>query len=106
MNSRPWVCQTFAQLGGSTHWETNRLTLAGITLTHWLDVQSATVDLSRLGNERLGLQFDIDAFGGKLRGNISHEWHSKYSNWKIAGGAVDLSLAQISVELGFADRVN
>jgi hypothetical protein len=106
MIASPWVRQTFSQLHGATHWETNRLTLAGITLTHGLDLQSATVDLSRLGNERLGLQFDIDAFGGKLRGNISHEWHSKYSNWKIAGGAADISLAQISDALGFTDRVN
>src|SRR6516162_9197986 len=62
--------------------------------------------LARLGNRRMGLQFDLDAFGGKLRANISHEWHSSHSNWKIAGGAADLSLAQISDALGFADRVN
>jgi hypothetical protein len=106
MIASPWVRQTFSQLRGATHWEAQRLTLAGITLTHGLDLQSATVDLSRLGNERLGLQFDVDAFGGKVRGNISHEWHSKYSNWKIAGGASDISLAQISDALGFTDRVN
>lgn len=105
MIASPWVRQTFSQLRGATHWETNRLTVAGITLTHGLDLQSAMVDLSRLGNERMGLQFDVDAFGGKLRGNISHEWHSQYSNWKVAGGAGDLSLAQISDALGFADRV-
>ena len=106
MITSPWVRQTFSQLRGATHWENNRLTLAGLTLTRGLDLQSATVDLSRLGNQRLGLQFDVDAFGGKLRGNISHEWHSRYSNWKIAGGAADLSLAQIADALGFADRVN
>jgi hypothetical protein len=105
MIASPWVHQTFAQLRGATHWETNRMTVAGITLTHGLDLQFATVDLSRLSNERMGLQFDVDAFGGKLRGNISHEWHSHYSNWKIAGGASDVSLAQISDALGFADRV-
>ena len=106
MVASPWVRQTFSQLRGATHWETNQLTLAGLTLTHGLDLQSAAVDLSRLGNQRVGLQFDVDAFGGKLRGNISHEWHSRYSNWKIAGGAADLSLVQISDALGFADRVN
>src|SRR2546430_12687227 len=106
MITSPWVRQTFPQLRGATHWESNRLTLAGLTLTRGLDLQSATADLSRLGNQRVGLQFDVDAFGGKLRGNISHEWHSRYSNWKIAGGAADLSLAQISDALGFADRVN
>lgn len=102
----PWVRQTFSQLRGATHWETNRLTLAGLTLTRGLDLQAATVDLARLGNRRMGLQFDVDAFGGKLRANISHEWHSPHSNWKIAGGAADLSLAQISDALGFADRVD
>jgi hypothetical protein len=106
MVTSPWVRQTFSQLRGATHWEANRLTLAGLTLTHGLDLQAATVDLARLGNRRMGLQFDLDAFGGKLRANISHEWHSSHSNWKIAGGAADLSLAQISDALGFAERVN
>jgi hypothetical protein len=106
MITSPWVRQTFSQLRGATHWEANRLTLAGLTLTHGLDLQAATVDFARLGNRRMGLEFDIDAFGGKLRANISHEWHSARSNWKVAGGAADLSLAQISDALGFADRVN
>ena len=106
MITSPWVRQTFSQLRGATHWEGNRLTIAGLTLTHGLDLQAATVDLARLGNQRMGLQFDLDAFGGKLRANISHEWHSRHSNWKIAGGAADLSLAQISDALGFADRVS
>ncbi len=105
MVASPWVRQTFSQLRGATHWEASRLTIAGITLTRGLDLQSATVDLSRLENERVGLQFDVDAFGGKLRGNISHEWHSHHSTWKIAGVAGDLSLAQISDALGFADRL-
>src|SRR5436305_3435256 len=106
MITSPWVRQTFSQLRGATHWETNRLTLAGLTLTHGLDLQSATIDLSRLGNQRVGLQFDIDAFGGKLRGNMSHEWRSQHSNWKIAGGATDISLEQTSEAFGFADRVS
>ena len=106
MIASPWVRQTFSQLRGATHWEANRLTLAGLTLTHGLDLQAATLDLARLANRRMGLQIDVDAFGGKLRANISHEWHSQHSNWKIAAGAGDLSLAQISDALGFADRVN
>src|SRR5438309_1544112 len=106
MITSPWVRQTFSQVRGATHWESSRLTLAGLTLTRGLDLQSATADLAGLGNRRMGLQFDVDAFGGKLRGNVSHEWHSKYSNWKIAGSAADISLAQISDALGFADRVN
>src|SRR5437763_253600 len=71
MIASPWFHQTFSQLRGATHWEADHLTIAGLTLTHGLDLQSATADLSRLGNQRVGLQFDADAFGGKIRGNIS-----------------------------------
>ncbi len=106
MIASPWFHQTFSQLRGATHWEADRLTIAGLTLTHGLDLESAMADLSRLGNQRVGLQFDTDAFGGKIRGNISHEWRSQRSNWKIAGGATDISLEQTSEAFGFADRVS
>ncbi|HSS18365.1 MAG TPA: hypothetical protein VLQ29_15565 [Candidatus Dormibacteraeota bacterium] len=106
MIASPWFHQTFSQLRGATHWEADHLTIAGLTLTHGLDLQSATADLSRLGNQRVGLQFDVDAFGGKIRGNISHEWRSQHSNWKIAGGATDISLEQTSEAFGFADRLS
>jgi len=102
----PWFHQTFSQLHGATHWEDDHLTIAGLTLTQGLDLQSATADLSRLGNQRVGLQFDTDAFGGKIRGTISHEWRSQHSNWKIAGGATDISLEQTSEAFGFADRIS
>jgi hypothetical protein len=106
MIASPWLRQTFSQLRGATHWEANRLTLGGLTLSRGLDLQSATADLSRLGKQRVGVQFDVDVFGGKIRGNISHEWHSQHSNWKIAGGASDISLRQTSEAFGFADRVD
>jgi hypothetical protein len=106
MIASPWLRQTFSQLRGATHWEANRLTLAGLTLNRGLDLQSATADFSRLGKQRVGLQFEVDAFGGKMRGNISHEWRSQHFNWKIAGGASDISLAQTSDAFGFADRVD
>jgi hypothetical protein len=106
MIASPWFHQTFSQLRGATHWEADHLTVAGLTLTHGLDLQSATVDLSRLWNQRVGLQFDADAFGGKIRGNISHEWRSQQSNWKIAGGATDISLEQTSEAFGFADPIS
>ncbi len=106
MIASPWLHQTFSQLRGATHWEANRLTLGGLTLSRGLDLQSAAADWSRLGKQRVGLQFDLDAFGGKIRGNISHEWRTPHSNWKIAGGASDISLAQTSDAFGFADRVD
>src|SRR5216117_4094937 len=106
MIASPWLRQTFSQLRGATHCETNRLTLGGLTLSRGLDLQSATADFSRLGKQRVGLQFEVDVFGGKIRGNISDEWRSQHSNWKIAGGASDISLGQTSDAFGFVDRVD
>ncbi|MGA7276221.1 MAG: hypothetical protein WBX14_15350, partial [Candidatus Udaeobacter sp.] len=106
MIASPWLRQTFSQLRGATHWEANRLTIGGLTLSRGLDLQSATADFSRLGKQRVGVQFEVDVFGGKIRGNISHEWRSQHSNWKIAGGASDISMGQTSDAFGFADRVD
>jgi hypothetical protein len=104
MIASPWLRQTFSQLRGATRWDTNRLTFAGLTLARGLDVESVSFDFSRLGSQQVGLEFDADVFGGKIRGNIAHEWHSPRYNWKIAGGATDISLAQTSEAIGLTDR--
>src|SRR5438876_1752199 len=106
MIASPLFRQTFSQLRGATNWQDSRLTLGGLTLTRGLDLQSITADLSRLSNQRVGLEFDVDAFGGKIRGNISHQWRAQRSNWKIAGSAADISLAQTSEAVRFTDRVD
>ena len=101
----PWFRQSFAALRGATKWQENRLTIVGITLTHGLDLQSMTTDFSRLSKRRAELQFDLDAFGGKIRASISNEWRSDHSNWNVAGAATGISLAQTSEALGFTDRL-
>ncbi len=106
MIASPWFRQTFSDLRGATNWQDNRLTLAGLTLAAGLDLQSIAADLSGLANQRVGVECDVDAFGGKIRANISHEWHSQPPNWKIAGSASDISLAQTSEAIGFTDRVD
>jgi hypothetical protein len=106
MIASPWFRQTFSQLRGATNWQGNRLTVAALRLTRGFDLQSITVDLSRIEKRRIGLEFDVDAFGGKLRASASHEWRSPHFNWKIAGSATDISLAQTSEALGFTDRVD
>jgi hypothetical protein len=104
MIASPWLRQTFSQLHSATRWDADRLTLAGLTLARGLDLESISADLSRLGSQRIGLEFDADTFGGKIRGNISHEWHSPRYNWKIAGVATDISLAQTSEAIGLTDH--
>ncbi len=101
----PWFRQTFSQLRGATNWQDTRLTLGGLSLTRGFDVPSLTADFSHLGNQRVGLEFDADVFGGKIRASISNEWRSRRSNWNVVGSATDISLAQTSESLGFTDRV-
>jgi hypothetical protein len=104
MIASPLLRQTFSQLRGATRWDPDRLTLAGLTLARGLDLESISADFSRLGSRRIGLEFDADAFGGKIRGNISHEWHSPRYNWRVAGAATDISLAQTSEAIGLTDH--
>ena len=106
MIASPWLRQTFSDLRGATNWQNDRLAVAGLSLTHGLDLQSITADLSRLADQRVGVEFDVDAFGGKIRANISQEWRSQPANWKIAGSASGISLAQTSEAIGFTDRID
>ncbi|PYK31371.1 MAG: hypothetical protein DME57_03895 [Verrucomicrobia bacterium] len=101
----PLIRQKFSQLRGATKWRDNRLTIGGLNLAGGLDLQSLTIDLSHLDAERADLQFDLDVFGGKIRGSISNEWSGKRSAWNLAGSANDISLTRTSEALGFTDQL-
>src|SRR5262249_36505218 len=101
----PWLRQTFSQLRGATKWQDSRLTLGGISLARGLDLQSLTIDLSRLAKEQANLQFDLDVLGGKIRANISNAWAGQHSTWNVAGTAPGISLEQTSDAFGFTDRL-
>jgi hypothetical protein len=105
MISSPFFRQSFPNLRGSTNWEGNRLTIAGLSLAHGLDVQAITTDLSQLGTQHIGLEVDVDAFGGKIRTNVSNEWGAQQKSWIVAGSATDISLEQTSGALGFTDQL-
>jgi hypothetical protein len=102
----PLFRQTFLALRGLTRWQGDRLTVAGLSLARGLDLQSITADLSGLSKQRIGLEFDVDTFGGKLRANVSSEWHSQNTSWNVIASATDLSLRQTSQGLGFTDRLD
>ena len=102
----PLFRQTFTGLRGASKWQDNRLTLAGMTLSHGLDIQWVTADLSRIGRRRMTLEFDLDTFGGKVRGSVSNEWRSRHSNWNVAGSANDISLSQTAEAIGFTNRLD
>jgi hypothetical protein len=102
----PWLRQSFTDLQGATHWEGDRLTIAGVTLTPGLDLEWIAADLAHIGKEYLGLECEAAVFGGKIRANISNEWHAQHSIWNVVGSGADISLAQTSEVIGLADRAN
>ena len=102
----PWFRQTFRQLRGATNWQGNRLTLAGLGLTRGLDLPWIAMDLSRLGQERADVDFDADAFGGKIRATITDEWREAHPTWNVVASVNDISLTQTSDALGFTFRID
>src|SRR2546423_3089152 len=71
--SAPWSHKTFSNLRGATSWQENRLSLGALSLIRGLDIDTITIDLSKIGDSRLAMEVNIDAFGGKIRGRISSD---------------------------------
>ena len=69
-------------------------------------MQSITADLSQLNRRSVGLEFDLDTFGGKMRANLAADWNAQNTNWNVTASATDVSLAQTSQSLGFTDRLD
>lgn len=102
----PLFRQSFRMLQGSSRWQGDRLTAAGLRLSNGLDLQSITADLSQLSQQHAGLEFDVDTFGGKVRANVASDWRGQNATWNVIASATDVSLAQTSQALGFMDRVD
>ncbi len=102
----PVLRQTFHDLRGATAWEANRLTIAGVSLVRGLDLEALTVDLSSLTKRRIGLDFQLDAFGGTLRASFQARADAEKLAVDLAGSASDISLAQISQAAGFVEPLS
>src|SRR5256714_1703402 len=104
--SAPWFRRTLLNLRGATSWQENRLSLGAINLIRGLDLDTITIDLSQIGNSRLGMEFNVDAFGGKVRGRVSSDDRDGKRVWDMAGNASAISLAQMSDALEWNNRAS
>lgn len=102
----PWLRKSFSQPRGATSWQERRLTVGALALTRGLDLDVISIDLSHIGQSRLGLEMAMDAFGGKLRAHISSEDRGDKRTWEVAGAASEISLAQMSDALDLTDRAS
>ena len=103
--SSPILRQTFTQLRGATSWETDRFTIAGVSLVRGLDLEALTFDLASLEKRRVGLELQLDTFGGILRASFQGRGGGKKFAIDLAGTANNISLAQISSAAGFLEPV-
>jgi hypothetical protein len=99
----PLFQQTFGDLRGATKWENDHLTLGALSLTRGLDIETMTADFSQLEEKRVGIELNLDAFGGKVRASIASENRDKATGWNVAGNASGISLAQMSTAMGLRE---
>jgi hypothetical protein len=100
----PWFYKSFSNLRGAISWQESRLLLGALTVMPGLDVDTVTIDLSHLGESRLAMEMNLDAFGGKIRARISSDDHDNKRTWDVAGSASEISLAQMSDSLEWTNR--
>jgi hypothetical protein len=92
----PFFRKEFQQLRGAVSWENDRLTLGAIEITRGIDLESITADFARLKRRQVGVEMNLDAFGGKLRTSIAIENQNDVTTWNVAGTGSAISLAQMS----------
>lgn len=102
----PWFHKTFSDLRGATSWQQNRLALGAMSLMRGLDLDTITVDLARIGESRIGMEVNLDAFGGKIRARVSSEDRGDKRIWDVAGNSSGISLAQMSDALEWTNRAS
>ncbi|HEY2138646.1 MAG TPA: hypothetical protein VGH00_01095 [Chthoniobacterales bacterium] len=104
--SSPWFRKTLFNLRGATSWQESRLAVGALSVMRGLDLDTVTLDLSRIGESRIGMEVNIDAFGGKIRARVSSDDHGDKRTWDIAGNGSGISLAQMSDALEWSDRAS
>jgi hypothetical protein len=102
----PWFHKTLSNLRAATSWQESRLTVAALSLMRGLDLDTIAIDLSQIGGSRIGMEVNVDAFGGKIRARVSSDDQGNKRTWDIAGNASGISLAQMSDALEWSSRAS
>jgi len=102
----PWFHKSFSNLHGATAWQESRLVVGALSLMRGLDLDTITVDLSKIGGSSLGIEMNLDAFGGKIRARVSSDDRGEKRIWDLAGNGSEISLAQMSDALEWTNRAS
>lgn len=102
----PGFGRTFSNLRGATSWQESRLSIGALVLLRGLDIDTISVDLSRIAESRVGMEVNLDAFGGKIRARVSSDDRDGKRVWDVAGNGSGVSLAQMSDALEWDSRAS
>jgi hypothetical protein len=102
----PWFQKTLSNLRGATSWQENRLSLGALTLIRGLDIDTIRIDLAQIGESRIGIEMNVDAFGGKIRARVLSDDRGGKRTWDVAGNGSGVSLAQMSDALEWSNRAS
>jgi hypothetical protein len=102
----PWFQKSFSNLRGATAWQESRLMVGALSLMRGLDLDTITVDLSHIGGSSIGIEMNLDAFGGKIRARVSSDDRGEKRIWDVAGNGAEISLAQMSDALEWTNRAS
>jgi hypothetical protein len=102
----PWFQKTLSNMRGATSWQDNKLALGALSLMRGFDIDTMAIDLSQIGESRIGMEVNVDAFGGKLRARISSDDRGGKRTWDVAGNGSGVSLAQMSDALEWENRAS
>ena len=102
----PWFQKTISEVRGATSWQESRLLLGAISLMPGLDLDTLTIDLAQIRDSRVGMEVNLDAFGGKIRARVSSDDRGGRRMWDIAGNGSGISLARMSDALEWSNRAS
>lgn len=102
----PSFNKTIFDLRGATSWQESRLALGALSLMPGMDLDTLTIDLGQIGHSRLGLEVNVDAFGGKIRARVSSDDRGGKRTWDVAGSSSGISLARMSDALEWSNRAS
>jgi hypothetical protein len=102
----PGFDKTISELRGAISWQESRLALDAVTLIPGFDLDTLTIDLAHIGQSRLGIELNLDTFGGKIRARISSDDRGGKRTWDVAGNASGISLARMSDALEWSNRAS
>lgn len=101
-----WFSKNFSNLRGATSWQGSHLVIGALSVMRGLDLDTIDLDLSRIGESRIGIEVNLDAFGGKIRARVSSDDRGDKRTWDIAGNGSGVSLAQMSDALEWSNRAS